>query len=208
MLRTAHASAMPTLPSFLFSLAPCVLLALCALPCAASAHDPNLARWDVRAEGESVVVELRTAGSGLYEAVQATTEADLDGQDVATWDAAIAVHLRNAVELVRGDVVWVLDDVQVAHGHEVWVVVTYERAPALEEGASTLEEGAGGDASSTAPLGLELDLSGYNDRSNQHHLVFVEHSGGRTRHMLGPGSAYTLRWPAGSASFSSLFRDL
>lgn len=159
---------------------PCLIAGLlgCMMQPVAHAHDANLARWDLAADGDNLTIQLRTAGKGLHASLAAAApDTDWQALDVAAYDGRLQAFLADTVRLTEGGAPLRLDSVQPVRGHEASVLLRFSRPH----------------AGPLAPLTLDLDA--YTDRPNQHHLVFIDNGEARERVMLQPGSGYALCWP-------------
>lgn len=143
----------------------------------ASAHDPNLARWDINAQGTNLTVQLRTAGAGIHAAlVENDPGADWDSMERETYDSRLEAYLLAVLHIEEEGQPLRYVDAHFVYGHEASAVLSYVRPSDGE-----FRE-------------LRFDISAYSDRPNQHHLLFVHTSEGSERIMLDPDSGHALTW--------------
>lgn len=141
------------------------ILFLQGLP--AHAHDGNFARWDVRSQGQELVLRLRTAGAALHQNLRAT-HPTAGWDDLAPEDYAqrLERHLARTVVVREDGRRLRLAEATARDGHEATVVLSFPRATGDALGA------------------LSVDLTRFSERPNQHHLVFVHQGTERHRFML------------------------
>jgi len=162
------------------ALGACLWLAF-TTPERAAAHDANLARWDMRASGDELVLQLRTSRHALHESLrQSFPEVERASFDPATYQTLLRRLLSSVVRPEEDGAVLRELAVEMQLGHESVVTMTFSR---LRDGQ---------------PTQLRVDLRGFSDRPNQHHLVYVHSAGGRERVMLRPHDEHVLRWSTAS----------
>lgn len=156
-------------------------LCLASVPLTATAHDANLARWDIRTRGDELVVELRTSQSALHQSLcAASPEVERGSYDSATYEALLSQLLMSAIRPEEDHTELASRAVSVHLGHESVVTMVFSRQ----------HDGP--------PSGLRVDLRRFSSRPNQHHLVYVHATDGRQRVMLRPVDEHVLRWSAAS----------
>jgi hypothetical protein len=156
-------------------------LSLAFLPAAASAHDSNLARWDIEARGEELVLVLRTSQHALHQSLAATSpEVEQSSYDPDAYRDLLGRLLRSVVRPEEDGAALPARAIDIQLGHESVITMTFSRQ-------------RGG-----PPSSLRVDLRGFSSRPNQHHLIYVHTTGGRERVMLRPIDEHLLRWSAAS----------
>ncbi|MEQ8455894.1 MAG: hypothetical protein RLO52_17060 [Sandaracinaceae bacterium] len=157
------------------------LLCLSAAPGFAVAHDSDLARWDVRADGDELRLELRTARAAIHQSVTAAfPEVARSSYSAAAYEERLRQLVSTAVRVEEDGAGLSPRQVTVRLGHESVVTMVFARRR-------------------PGPLArLLVDLRALSSRPNQHHLVFVHAADGRQRFMIRPPDERILRWSAGA----------
>ncbi len=149
-----------------------------ASPSTARAHDANFARWDIRASDERLTVRLSTSQAAIHHSLtSAYPEEKLSGSSPDVYGRWLEVFLSANVLVREGGEALPLIDTKIVYGHASDVTMTFART---RPGALRA---------------LSVDLSGFSERPDQHHLVYVHQGDERSRFMLNARAGAVLDWP-------------